>query len=152
MGIPVLPKGEAAPIAPELLKLYLDENIDTTLVPAKVVVGGADDRQQQKGVLDLMPAGDADRDSEGYVRWKRIQGRAMAKTLLHAERIGNHVEDLLDGVYRAEITDSLGFVWLLHQISVAQGPSGHIDSSETFESLFFVTVGVGRDPVAIPES
>jgi len=142
--------GHAARIAcspAELLREFLLGFVDPAIVPAGVVVGGADDTEQQAGVISLMDAGSADTDSSGHLLHKRIQVRCMGPTLEVADEIGNHADSLLDDQERIEVSDTNGRRWLIHQISVSVGSSHHIDSAETWESLLFARVTVGRSPI-----
>jgi hypothetical protein len=134
----------------ELVMIWLNENMDRDIVPAGAVVGGADDEQQQFGCVALMDAGDAKQELYVPLLWKRIQIRCMGPGLAEVDRIGNHVDALLHGRERMVCADAAGREWLVHSIFVASGPSHHIDSTETWESLLIGTICVGREPVRVP--
>lgn len=136
----------------ELLKDFLDDNVDATLVPNGAVVGGADDEEQQGGVIALMDAGDTKRELYAPLLWKRVQVRCMGPTLDAADQIGNHAFDLLHNQRWLVLSDYLGRQFFVHGIYCSAGPSHHIDSTETWESLLFANVTVGRDPTFIPGS
>lgn len=138
------------PPVPELMKVWIDQEVDRDLVPAGAVVGGADDPEQQQGVVSLMDAGYL-RPDYTPITWKRIQVRCMGATLYQVDKIGRHVEELLDVEERQVLPDSDGTLWLVHGIFVQVGPSHHFDSKETLESLMFAGIGVGREPVGTQE-
>ena len=134
----------------ELVKLFIDEHADTEILPGKAVVSGADDPQQQRGTVALMDAGQHKLENAAPVIHKRIQCRGMAKNLDHADRIGNFLAELFEYQRWLEIEDTSGIVWLVHEMRCTVLPSHHIDSKETFESLAFIVISVGRDPVSVP--
>lgn len=134
----------------ELLKGFIDDNADASIVPAGAVVGGADDTQQQEGVVAIMEAGNSKTELYAPLLWRRCQIRCMGPSLETASAIGDHIFDLLNDQQSLELTDSEGRVWFVHLIYCATGPSQHIDSSETWESLLFANVTVGRDPISVP--
>lgn len=134
----------------ELLMSFIDEQADRSIVPAGAVVGGADANQQEAGVVALMDAGDAKLELYAPLLWKRVQVRCMGPSLDRIDTMGNHVFDLLNDQKWLELSDSAGKVWFVHGIYCSVGPSHHIDSQATFESLLFATVCVGRDPVSVP--
>jgi hypothetical protein len=151
-GPPILSESSSLVSPAELAMIFLNKSIDRDICPAGAVVGGADDEQQQQGVVALMDAGDAKTELYVPLLWKRIQIRCMGPGLDVVDRIGNHVDALLHGKYRLRLADGAGREWLVHSIFVATGPSHHIDSTETYESLLFATICVGREPVLVPDA
>lgn len=131
----------------ELLKVYIDDRADTSVVPAGAVVGGADDNEQQQGVISIMDGGSSKQELYAPLLNERLQLRCLAPTLYEADRIGNHAYALLDDVKWVELRDSAGFTWFVHTIYCATRPSHHLDSKETFESLFYVNITVGTEPI-----
>lgn len=147
---PVLAPGDSLVSPSELLMIFLNEEMDRAIVPAGAVVGGADDEQQQAGCVALMDAGNAKNELYTPLFWKRVQVRCMHNQLSAVDTIGNHVNDLLHEQQYLVMTDASGKQWFVHSIFVSTGPSHHIDSSETYESLLFATICVGRDPIPDP--
>lgn len=132
----------------EVMSLILNDLMDTDIVPSGAVVGGADDTQQQAGVVSLMDAGDHN-ITEDSTLWKRIQIRCMGKDLWAAEQIGRHVDDLLEYQDRLLVKDSENRTWLVRQVRMVVGMSQHFDSSETEEALGYAVIAIARDPVEV---
>lgn len=142
--------GRRANVSPaELMKIFLDGQLDEELAPAGAVVGGANDAQQQQGVVAIMDGG-ATKEDDSDILWRRCQIRCMAPSLDHVDDLGNHAYDLLHGQRWLEIEDSRGYTYFVHSIYCSTSPSHHIDSTETWESLLFATIAVGSDPVSTP--
>lgn len=132
----------------ELMLDFIKQYANTDLMPGGAVIGGASDSQQQQGCVALMDAGHTKMDESGHLLHKRIQVRAMGPSLAVADDIGNHLFDLIDAQdNRLVLEDSRGKLWLVHGMSAVAGTSHHIDSSETWENLFFASITVGRDSV-----
>jgi len=146
----VVPARSAIVSPAELLMGFINQNCSVEVVPEGAVVGGASDTQQQAGVVSLMDAGDTKREKDVPLLWKRVQVRCMGPTLATADDIGNHMDDLLDKQKWLVLEDSREYLWFVHGIYITMGTSHHIDSSETWESLLFANVTVGRDPVGVP--
>lgn len=130
----------------ELLMDFISQNADKDIIPGGVVVGGADDDQQQAGCVALMDAGNTQID-EGPLLWKRCQVRGVGSSLEEADRIGNYMFQLLNAQKYLELEDSSGKRWFVHQIYMTAGPSHHVDSSETYESLSFCNITIGSIPI-----
>lgn len=150
-GIVVAPSSTVVSPA-KLLKIFITDNASREIVPHGAVVGGADDVEQQAGVVALMDAGNTKDELYAPLLWKRVQVRCMGGSLYQADQIGNHVFWLLHGQRWMVMEDEAEFLWFVHGIHCTAGPSHHIDSSETWENLFFANITVGRDPVGVPSS
>lgn len=135
----------------ELLMKFINDNADGDVLPAGSVVGPADDDMQQQGVISLMDAGDTKREDYAPLLWKRVQVRCMGPSLEKCDDIGQWAFELLNDQRWLELADERGRVWFVHLITVTVGPSHHFDSTETWESLMFANVTVGRDPVLVPD-
>jgi hypothetical protein len=135
-----------------LLKRFIDDNASSTVVPAGAVVGGADDTEQQEGVVALMDAGDAEPELYAPIVKKRVQVRCVAGTLFEADSIANYIYELLNGQRWLILEDHEERLWYCYTIYCSIGPSHHIDSSETKESLLFAIITLSREPVGVPES
>lgn len=118
------------------------------LAPAGVVVGPANDTQQQNGVISITPAGLPELEMYVPVQWTRVQVRCLAGTLSDAEAIAQRVYPSLNGrnriVARQASTDQR---FLVHAINVNAGPSVHYDSPETWESLLFAEIMLSTAPL-----
>lgn len=145
-GGPISPRSSV--VSPsELLMSFLNDTMSADVIPGGAVVGGATDKAQQEGCVSIMDAGNQKNELYAPLLWKRCQVRCMAGSLAEVDDIGNHVFDLLNDQQNLEIEDARGKLWFVHGIYCATGPSHHIDSPETWESLLFVNVTVGRDPI-----
>lgn len=144
---PQIVLARSAVVSPaELLQNFIEDYSNPGLVEGGVAVGGQDDVNQQLGGVALMDAGDYKRDLSGHLLHKRVQVRCLAGSLAEVDAIGNHLFDLIDQqTERIELSDASGNVWLVHGMSGIVGTSHHIDSTETWEVLFFALVTVGRD-------
>lgn len=132
----------------ELLKDFIEQYADKEVIPGGVVVGGADDEQQQKGCVALMDAGNTENETgDAPLLWKRCQVRGVAGSLAQADEIGNYMFELLKNQKWLELEDSNGTKWFVHLITMTAGPSHHLDSEETFESLSFANITVGSEPI-----
>lgn len=140
------------PSPAELLKGFIDTNAEPTVAPGGIVVGGADDNEQQAGCVALMDAGDADRELYAPIISKRVQVRCLGPTLYDADRIGNYMFKLLHNQRWLILADHLERLWFCHTIYCTVGSSHHIDNPETHESLFFAAITIGDEPVGVPES
>lgn len=138
------------PISPsELLKVIMDDELDPEIVP-NVVVGGADNDQQDAGVVSLMDAGTQKPELYTKLLWVRSQIRCLHPDLATVDVIGRHVYDVLQeyGKKRHVVGQpSTGNLYLVNGIYVSTGPSMHKDSQETTEDLLFASVCVHSDPV-----
>lgn len=150
-GNVVLP-GTDAPSPAELLKAFIDEHADASIVPAGAVVGGADDDEQQSGVASLMDAGSQDAELYAPLLKKRVQVRCLGPTLDVADQMANYLFELLHNQRWLILEDSQSRLWYVHTIYCSVSPSHHVDTTETRESLFFAVVTVGSDPVGVPSS
>lgn len=132
----------------ELLKAYIDDNLVAALIPGGVFVGPADDAAQQAGCISIVEAGNTDRELYLPIIKARVQIRCVARTLDMVERMGRASYLLLNDVNREPVTQpSTGEQFLIHSMSVTAGPSNHFDSAETWESLLFISVMVGTQPI-----
>lgn len=131
----------------ELLKIFIDTYADQDVLPAGAVVGGADDNEQQAGVVAIMDAGNTKNELYAPLLWKRCQLRCMAGSLYDVDKIGNYVFQLLNDQQNLVMQDSQDVKWFVHGIYCTTGPSHHIDSSETWESLLFANITVGSNPI-----
>lgn len=134
----------------ELLKSFIDTHCDRAIVPSGAVVGGADDNEQEAGVISIMDAGNTKQELYAPLLHKRCQLRCLAPTLYHADRIGSHAFALLNDQKWLELKDNAGVTWFVHTIYCSTGPSHHLDSKETNEALFFANITVGSEPVLTP--
>lgn len=134
----------------ELLNGFINTYADKAIVPAGSVVGGADDNEQQAGVISIMDAGNTKQEMYAPLLWKRCQLRCLAPSLMEADRIGNYAFQLLNDQKWLELEDHRGAKWFVHLISCTTGPSHHLDSKETFESLFYANITVGSEPIFQP--
>ncbi len=133
----------------ELIKDYLDRLCPPDLAPAGVVVGPANDRQQQAGVISLVDAGMP--VVEFYVPTisVRTQARCLAGTLEGSDHIVRGLQAVLNGVGRTVARmASTDRRYLIHRINVVGGPSMHYDSPETWETLLFAEVMYGTVPIS----
>ena len=132
----------------ELLADILNRLCDPDLAPAGVVVGPADDAQQQAGVIQMVDAGMPALDLYTPTLTVNAQVRCLAGTLEVADRIVRGVQrDLKDRcrvVARMASTDQR---YLVHSINVIAGPSMHYDSAETYETLLFADLRIGTQPL-----
>lgn len=144
--------GEDVVSPAELLMGFINTHADPSVVPAGAVVGGADDLQQQQGVVALMDAGDAGSELYAPLIKKRVQVRCVGPTLAEADAIGNYIYRLLHEQRWLVLEDSAARLWFCHTIYCTVGPSHHIDSQETHESLLFAAVTLGDEPVGVPAS
>jgi hypothetical protein len=134
----------------ELLKRFIDDHADPGILPAGAVVGGADDDEQNQGVVAIMDAGNTRDELYAPLLWKRCQLRCMAPSLEHADRIGNHLFDLCNDQRNLVLEDSFKRLWFVYGIYCTTGPSHHIDSTEVWEDLLMANITVSRDPVGVP--
>lgn len=145
----VRPASSANPVPTELVKIFIEDNSDESVLPGGVFVGAAPDDAQQAGCVSLADAGSSKPEEENArLLWKRVQVRAMGPTLWKAERVGKHAFDLLRQQRWLTITDSNGHTWMVHGIYITASPSQHVDSPETWEVLGFINITVGADPVS----
>lgn len=113
------------------------------------VVGPASDSQQQRGVASLTDAGLPDLELHTPLVTVRSQIRCVGPDLPTADLIGRQIQAWVRGqegrvVARMASTDQR---YLIHRMNVSAGPSFHWDSPETFESLVFVEILVGTEPL-----
>jgi hypothetical protein len=144
--------GEDTVSPAELLCGFINDNASAAVVPGGAVVGGADDTQQQEGVVALMDAGDAEAELYAPIVKKRVQVRCVGPTLAEADAIGSYIFELLNNQRWLVLEDSEERLWYCHTIYCSIGASHHIDSAETKESLLFVVITLGREPVGVPVS
>lgn len=132
----------------EIVKHFLEENLDVEVFPGGVYVGPAGDDDQQLGCISLVEAGQSERELYLPIISARIQVRCVARTLEHVERMGRTCYLLLNDVNR-EVghQPSTNQNFLIHLMSVVAGPSTHFDSPETWENLLFVAVMIGTQPI-----
>lgn len=138
------------PISPsELLKVVLEDESNPQILPY-VVVGGADDTQQNAGVVSIMDAGTAKPELYVPLLWVRAQLRCIGPNLAAVDAIGRHIYDVLHNHGRKVVEQpSTGNTYLIHGIYIGTGPSHHFDSAETYEDLLFATVCIGSVPVVV---
>jgi hypothetical protein len=121
-----------------------------------LVVGPANDTQQQGGVISLMAAGLPVIEKYAPLQWHRTQARCIAGDLGTADIIAQLVQRDIHGVSRKlcfqtpnpAYPEDTGRWFLVHLVNVTAGPSHHYDSPETWESLLFAELMIGTDPVA----
>ena len=132
----------------ELMKKYVDDNLHEDLCPGGVFVGPATDEGQKAGCISITEAGNTERELYLPIINGRVQLRGLHPHLEHAERIGRALYALLNNVNRtAVLQPSTNERFLVHSMSVSAGPSNHFDSSETWESLIFISMKVGTQPI-----
>lgn len=140
------PEYEISPA--ELTADLLRRKLSTALVPGGVIVGPANDDQQQAGCVQLAIAGRPKLEKYAPLIWVRAQLRCVSETLEHAERICMASDVALTRVTREEAQmDSTGDRYLVHLANVTAGGSMHYDSPETWEELLFAELLVGTDPI-----
>lgn len=133
----------------ELMETLLGPLVPSDVAPAGVVVGPANDAQQQAGVVSIVDAGMPMVERYVRVTWVRSQFRCLAGTLEQADRIARTVQGALNQTGRTLVLQpSSGETYLIHLITVDAGPSMHFDSPETWETLLFAEVMIGTDPVS----
>lgn len=133
----------------ELLLSYLESTDIETLAPGGVVVGPANDEQQQQGVVQIVQSGMPKLSHYVRVTWARCQIRIIAPNLALSDQIAQHLAGLCDRKSRLRVVmPSTGEEYLVHLMNVSAGPSQHYDSRETWENLLFVEFMVGLDPLA----
>lgn len=132
----------------ELVKKYVSDNLHEDLCPGGIVVGPASDAAQQAGCVSITEAGNTERELYLPIINGRVQLRGIHPHLEHAERIGRALYALLNNVDRvAVLQPSTSENFLVHSMSVSAGPSNHFDSGETWESLIFISIKVGTQPI-----
>jgi len=121
---------------------------DPTVVPY-VVTGPLSNDQQRAGGISIMDSGAGRQELYVPLIHPRMQLRCVAPSLEEVERIGRHTGFALDAIPgRVEaVQQSTGDTYLVHSIFVSGGPSGHMDSDETWEYLLFVEAMMGTIPV-----
>lgn len=121
---------------------------DPDVAPAGIVVGPANDSQQQRGVVSVVSGGLPTIDKYSPVQWMRAQVRCLAGSLENADRIAQSVYRDLNGkqrfVGRMASTDQK---YLIHLCNIGSGPSMHFDSPETWETLLFAELMIGTAPI-----
>lgn len=139
------------PVSPaEILRVVLLDERDASIVP-HVVVGGADDVQQNDGCCSIMDAGASKEELYVSLLWMRAQLRCVGPDLATVDVMGRHLWDVLHNHGRKVVQQpSTGYSYLVHGIYISGAPSHHFDSAETFENLLFATVGIGSVPVGVP--
>jgi hypothetical protein len=140
---------EATVISPaELVADVLNRLSDPGLAPAGAIVGPATDAQQQAGVVSITQAGLPVVELYAPIVHMRAQVRCLAGTLDLADKLAQRVQLALHGknrlVGRMASTDTR---YLIHSMIVNAGPSAHYDSPETWESLMFVHMIIGTEPL-----
>lgn len=119
------------------------------LAPAGVVVGPANDQQQQAGIVQLVPAGLPVLEKYSPVQHMRAQMRCLAGTLAVADEIAQKVYAEMNGRTRTvAYMASIGQRYLVHRINITAGPSAHYDSPETHEMLVFAELMIGTTPIS----
>lgn len=114
-----------------------------------VVVGPASDAQQQAGVISLMAAGLPTIEKYAPLQWHRAQARCLAGDLSTADTLAQAVQADTHGIFRKLCYQASADSWfLIHLSNVTVGPSMHYDSPETWETLMFVELMIGTQPVA----
>lgn len=133
----------------ELVADVLNRLSEPDLAPGGVVVGPATDAEQQAGVVSVMAAGLPQVERYVRVQWLRAQVRCLAPTLAEADEIAHRVNAALHGrnrtIARMASTDRR---YLIHLSNVTSGPSMHYDSPETWETLLFVEIMIGTQPIS----
>lgn len=120
-----------------------------------VVVGPANDAQQQAGVISLMAAGLPVIEKYAPLQWHRAQARCLAGTLDVADVLAQSVQRDIHGQVRKLCfqapndlyPEDTGQWFLIHLTNVVVGPSMHFDSPETWETLMFAELMIGTTPV-----
>ncbi len=132
----------------ELVHDLLSRLGDPDLAPAGVIVGPANDAQQQAGVVSITAAGLPLEERYLPLQWMRAQIRCLAGTLEQADSLAQGVQRDLHGrtrtILRMASTDQR---YLLHLANVTSGPSYHYDSPETWETLLFAEILIGNQPL-----
>lgn len=142
------PISEGIPVSPiELLKELGNRELVPDLIVHGFIVGPADDKQQQEGVISMVDAGMPKVEKYVPVVWIRAQLRCIAGSLSDAERAARHAYEIFADRRRTVIRASDGQDYLLHFTSVSGGPSAHFDSPETWEYLMWVESLVGMTPI-----
>lgn len=132
----------------EIVKHYIETNLDPALQVGGVIVGQTKDVQQEVGCISVTEAGQANQELYLPLIQARIQIRCIARTLELSERQGRACYLLLNHVDRAVgYQPSTDQNFLIHLMSVVAGPSTHFDSAETEENLLFVSVMIGTQPI-----
>lgn len=118
------------------------------IAPGGIVVGPANDAQQQAGVVSIVDAGLPVVEKYKPLVWVRTQLRCLSGSLADADMIAHKVQESLHGrvrlVARMASTDQR---YLVHMVSVTSGPSMHFDSAETWETLLFAEAMISTDPL-----
>jgi len=135
-------------VSPAELTADVLKRLSLTGLDWDVVVGPANNEQQQAGVVSIMAAGLPVMERYTPTQWMRAQCRCLHGSLAEAEKIGQAVYRDLNArgrvVGRMASTDQR---YLIHLINVQAGPSMHFDSIETWEVLVFAELYIGTDPL-----
>lgn len=132
----------------ELIRDVLVRLSDPEIAPGGIVVGPANDSQQQAGVVSIVDAGMPTVELYTPVISVRTQVRCLAGTLDMSDRIVRGCQRWLDGRSRVLARQaSTDRKYLIHYINVVAGPSMHYDSPETWETLLFAEVSIGTEAV-----
>lgn len=138
------------PVSPiELFQVLMQRDLEPSLVPGGVFVGGAPNDVQQLGCIALMDSGNTQIMPHVPLQFTRIQARCMAHTVSAVNLIAQHAKQLFEARTRELVTQpSTGNVYLVQRIVLIAGPTGHWDSPATWEELMFFEVTVGTQPVS----
>jgi hypothetical protein len=116
-------------------ELMLDV-LTVAAIGAEIVVGPANDAQQQSGAVSIVDAGLPITEAYLPIVWVRTQLRCLAGDLSTADVIARRVYAALNGKVRTTATmSSTGDTYLIHLMNVTAGPTMHYDSPETWETL-----------------
>lgn len=148
-----LPPISPAELTADLIRRYGNAVNDENFT---VVVGPANDGQQQDGVISLMAAGLPTIEKYAPLQWHRSQARCLAGDLATADLIAQCVQRDVHGVVRKVCYQTpnpaypadTGQWFLIHLSNVTVGASAHYDSPETWEYLLFAELMIGNVPVA----
>src|SRR6185503_15534824 len=144
-----MPAPEDPTVSPsELVMALLETYMTAGVAPGGIFTGPADDEAQQLGCVQLTAAGMTRQEMYLPLGRVRAQLRCVGPSLDITDKIAWDIYVTVGKTSRVEVDQaSTGDTYLIHNVNVIAGPSQHYDTMETWESLVFLEVMFGLQPV-----
>lgn len=140
------------PMSPmKLMISYLRDAVDPLIVDPDNIVGGPLSlEQQQAGGISIVPSGLGSIVTEVPVTTARMYLRAIGNTLEQADRIANHVRDLVSRQNRIMgVNGSSGDTYEIMAMNLTAGPAVHYDEKQTWEQMLVASMMINNAIVTI---